>query len=481
MDLRTKALRGVIWSAARNWGGRVINFVVFAVLAQLLPQVAFGLVALAGTYVAFVRVFVDQGFADAIIQRDDLEEAHLDTAFWANLGLAVLMMGGSIAAAPWVARLFESPDLGPVIQWLAPSFLLAALSGVQQAYIERELEYRVLAIREFAAALSGGLVGVGMAVYGLGVWSLVGMMLTERVVAVAVLWTASDWRPGVRVSARHFNDLFQFGINVLGANLLYYVNSRADNLIIGYALGPAALGFYDVAYKLYQNGLNLITLTVSSVAFSAFSRLQDARDRMRRGFLKATQTVSVAAFPIFAGTAVVAPELIGLLFGDKWLPLSAQVYQLLALDGALQAVLYFNTPVLMACGKPHWRLGLSLLNAVLNVALFAWAVQWGITAVAAAFVARSYLITPLQLALVRALIGLQVGRYLRQFAVPLTAAGVLALVVGGLTYVLLPAVGRGLALAIAGATGAGAYVAVLRLLGPSLFQRLTNLVNTARS
>jgi PST family polysaccharide transporter len=481
MNLRAKAIRGVAWSAARNWGGRAINFVVFAVLAQLLPQVAFGLVALAGTYVALVRVFVDQGFADAIIQRDDLEAGHLDTAFWANLGFAVGMMAGSIVAAPWIAQLFDSPDLGPVIQWLAPSFVLAALAGVQQAYIERALDYRVLAIREFAAALSGGLVGVGMALSGWGVWSLVGMLLAERVVAVGVLWTASDWRPGVQLSGRHFTDLFRFGVNVLGSNLLYYVNSRADNLIIGYALGPEALGFYDVAYKLFQNGLNAITLTVSSVAFSTFSRLQHARERMRQGFLTATQTVSVAAFPIFAGTAAVAPELIGLLFGGKWLPLSAQVYQLLALNGALQAVLYFNTPVLMACGKPHWRLGVGILNAVLNIALFAWAVQWGIVAVAAAFVARGYLVAPLQLALVRALIDLRVRAYLRLLITPLVGSMVLAGLLWGGVHALQPSLGRLLALLAAGLVAGGAYVGVLFAINRPLFRKLTDLVQSARA
>ena len=459
----------------------MINFVVFAVLAQMLPQVAFGLVALAGTYIAFVRVFVDQGFADAIIQRDNLEPAHLDTAFWTNLGLAVLLTAGSAWAAPWVARLFDSPDLGPVIQWLAPSFLLAALSGVQQAYIERELDYRILAIREFIAALSGGVVAVGMAMGGWGVWSLVGMMLVERVAAVVVLWTASDWRPGLRVSRRHFADLFRFGVNVLGSNLLYYVNSRADNLIIGYALGPTALGFYDVAYKLYTNGVNVITLTVSSVAFSTFSRLQKERDRMRQGFRTATQTVSVIAFPMFVGTAVVAPDLIGMLFGDKWVPLSAYVYQLLAMNGALQAVMYFNAPVIMACGKPQWRLGISLANAVLNVILFTWAVQWGIVAVAAAFVARGYLIAPVQLALVRSLIDLRTKAYLQQFVTPLAASIVLGAMLWGGVHVLLPPLGRVLAVLLAGAVALGGYIGTLFVINRTLFHNLIRLMQSLRT
>ena len=479
MELRTAALKGIVWSAARDWGSRVVRFVVFAVLAQLLPQSAFGIVALGGTYLAFVRVFVDQGFADAIIQRDELEPGHLDTAFWVNLGLAFVMTGGSIALAPWIGEIFREPSLSLVIQLLSPSFVLAALSGVQQAYIERELSYQVLAIREFIAGFSGGLVAVGMALGGFGVWSLVGMMLMERVAAVIVLWTASEWRPGLQVSVRHFKHLFQFGISVLGTNLLDYVNSRADNLIIGYFLGTTALGYYDVAYKLFQNGIDAITRTAASVAFSTFSRLQSNRDRMRQGFLTAAQVVSVVAFPMFAGTAVVAPDFIGLLFGSKWVPLSAQIYQVLAVGGMLQCVMYFNSPVILACGKPHWRLGITLLNAGLNVVLFVWAVQWGVVAVAVAFVGRSYLVAPLQVFLVHMLISLSPREYFAQFATPLLATTVLIGILWGGTHVLLGAAGTIAGLAVAGLAGSACYVAVVYFVDRALFSKIVDLVRSA--
>jgi PST family polysaccharide transporter len=432
MDLRTKALQGVAWSALRNWGSRVVNIVVFTVLARLLSQSAIGLVAYAGVYIAFVRVFVDQGFADAIIQRDELEDAHLDTAFWVNLAMSVAMMGATVAAAPWVAWVFSEPALTPVIQVLAPSFLLAALSGVQEAYIERNLDYQVLAARELIAATAGGTVGVVMAVSGYGVWSLVGMMLVERTAATIVLWTASPWRPGLAVSMRHFRQLFRFGVNILGSNLLYYVNSRADNAIIGYVLGTEALGYYEIAYKIYQNGVDLVTLTVSSVAFSTFSRLQDDLDRMRQGFYTAVRTVSLVSFPAFFGGALLAPEFIGVIFGTKWLPLSAQVFQALAFAGVLQTVFYFNASTMLANGKANWRLWIGIMNAIANVTVFAVAAQSGIVAVAVAFAGVRYLLAPVPLVAVRKLIAIEWRTYLGVYVAPLTGVLVMAAALTGL-------------------------------------------------
>jgi len=479
MDLRTKAIQGVGWSAVRNWGSRLITFLVYAVLARALSQSAIGLVALAGTYIAFVRVFVNQGFAEAIIQREEVEDAHLDTAFWTNLALAGLAMALSMALAPQIARLFGEPELAPIIQWLSPSFVLAALQGVQQSIFERGLDYRTLAIREFAAAVVGGAVGISMAVTGQGVWSLVGLFLAERITAVIVLWTASDWAPGLRVSRRHFTDLFRFGINILGTNLLYYVNSRADTLIIGAVLGPAALGLYDVAYKLYQSALDLITLTISSVAFSTFSRMQNNLDRMRNAFYTATQTVAVIAFPAFLGGMAIAPELVEVLFGDTWIPQSATVFQVLAVIGILHSVFYFNSGIIMACDKPQWRLGVSVMNAIGNLVAFTIAVPYGIVAVAAAYVIRGFVLAPVELILIRRLIDLDIRSYLRCLATPLGCALAMGAAVWGMAQGLDGMGALAVRVPLLTLGGALVYTALLWTFGRDLFHRVLDMLQIA--
>lgn len=474
--LRDKAVRGVAWSAVRNWGSRVITLAVWIVLARLLSEEAFGLVAAATAYVAFINVFVEQGFVSAIIQREDVEDGHLDTAFWTSVGLGVAFAGASVAAAPYVAGFFDQPQLGPVIAWMAPALVLAALAGMPQALFERVLDYKLLALREFVAVLVGGIVGVGMAVEGYGVWSLVGWQLSERTASVAVLWAATDWRPGFTITGRHFRDLFRFGINIVGTNLLDFLNNRSDDLIILYVLGPAALGFYDVAYRLFTNGTQLVTQSVSSVAFSTFSRIQGDVERMRRGFYTTTQVVSVIAFPVFLGAAALAPQLVELLFGAKWLPQSADVFRVLAFIGILHAVFYFNSSVMLAMGKPHWRLGLNALNAVANVVAVVLVVQWGIVAVAAAYVVRGYVLAPLQLVVVRKLLRFRFREYLRRLMPSLLCALVMAAAVVGVVHFAADRVSLPLTVIGAVLLGAAMYVGLIRLTSAALFEKVRELL-----
>src|SRR5579862_1223325 len=88
--------RGVAWSSVANWGGQLVSFGVYTGLARLLDPHIFGLVAIAGVYVAFVQVFVNQGFGTAIVQRKDLEHEHVDSAFWINMVTALALCALSV-------------------------------------------------------------------------------------------------------------------------------------------------------------------------------------------------------------------------------------------------------------------------------------------------------------------------------------------------------------------------------------------------
>ncbi len=116
MNLRQKAAKSVAWSALENLGTQAIYFVLFLLLARLLEPEVFGLVSLAGVFISFMMVFADQGLSDAIIQRQELEAEHLDTVFWTNLGIGVLLTLISIGAAEQVSLFFKQPQLIPILE-----------------------------------------------------------------------------------------------------------------------------------------------------------------------------------------------------------------------------------------------------------------------------------------------------------------------------------------------------------------------------
>ncbi len=476
-ELKQKAVRGVFWSSAQIWGARGVSFVTFAILSRLLNPEAFGLVALATLFITFIQTFQDQGFGDAIVQRADLQTDHLDTAFWTNVVIGAALTATSIALAGLIADIFHEPQLVPIIRWLSLSFILAGLNSVQAAILKRRLAFKELALREILAIVISGIIGVTLAFLGFGVWSLVVQDLVNLAVGVLVLWSVSGWRPGLRFSKNHFIELLRFGLNIVGINILNFLNTHADDVLIGYFLGPTLLGFYTIAYKLFGVMKDLLTSVTNAVAFPTFSRLQDDPERMRRAFYQALYYTGLIAFPAFIGTMLVAPELIPTLFGPQW-ALSIPVLQILVLIGILHSIFYFHDSLIIALGMPSWRLGMIFLNALSNVVAFLLSVRFGIVAVAAAYVIRGYLLSPLEIWMVKRLAQIEVKKYLYQFRIPLLGCLTMVAVILGFKYLVGGLLNLQMQLAAYVLAGGLVYLFTVQIAAPSLGPQILKLIQS---
>ncbi|MEN8445590.1 MAG: lipopolysaccharide biosynthesis protein, partial [Cyanobacteria bacterium J06555_13] len=379
------------------------------------------------------------------------------------------------ASADFVANGFDQPQLTPILRCFSTLFIITSLSNVQKAILAREFAFKAIATRSLLGLLISGVVGIVMALSGFGVWSLVGQRLTNEVVGSLVLWHASDWRPSFTFSKSHYNQLFNFGISLLALNFVGFFNNRGNDLLIGYYLGSVPLGYYTIARRVLDVLLQLLVRTTSQVALPTFSRLQDDLDQFRKVFYTATQLTSLIAFPVFLGIAVLSLEIVSLLFGPQWQS-SVPLIQILAFSGIVQSVSFFKGHILMAMGKPAWRLWQSLLSITLNIVGFFVAFQWGIAAVAIAYVVRRYLVFPIGQWAIHLLIHVSLKVYLKQFISPVIGTFVMAISM----LILRRAVVNWfdsdiLTIVICSTVGSIVYLAMVRLLSPQLFQMLLDL------
>lgn len=474
VNLRRQAARGVFWTAAGNWGYQLATLVVFSMLANLLTPEAFGLVALASVFIAALKLVQEQGMADALVQRENLEPEHLDTAFWISVGLSVSLAAVLTVCSSLIAELVNEPDVAPILAWLSVSLILSGLSSVQRAILTRDLRFASLTLRTLSAVIVGGVVGVVAAIAGFGVWALVAQLILFELVGVIALWTASDWRPSLRFSRAHFRELFSFGSSVLGFKLLRFADRRVDNLMVGSLLGATALGFYVVAYRLLNLIINITTSVIGSVAFPVFSRIQSEPEQVRKAYYKAVRQISVISFPAFIGILVVAPQVTRLIFGSQW-DASIPVMQVLAIAGLAQSVLFVNGVVLKSLGRPGWRLVIMAVSVTLLVVAFAVAVQWGIVAVAWALVAVTFGMAPVWLVATNRLVGLSFRRYLAQVGPPFIASLMMAGLLLGLELLVdgWPLLWQVILLV---GTGMAAYSALLWLVARPMAEETLSLV-----
>jgi PST family polysaccharide transporter len=310
------------------------------------------------------------------------------------------------------------------------------------------------------------------------VWSLVAKALVGGVVSVITLWQVSDWRPSFHISLKHFKELFSFGSNIVGGNLVDFLSTNADNFLIGYSLGTVALGYYSLAYNLLITLTDLLVTVPNIVSFPIFSRIQNDLDRLKSAFYEVTQLQSLLAFPVFLGLFAVAPEAVRVLYSEKWIA-STPVLQLLMLTGITRSATYFYSSIFRASGKPSWRFGIYTLTAVLNVVGFLIVVRLGIVAVALSYVVVSYALMPLFFYLIQKIVPVTLRSHLSQYAPAFFSSLFMIAVVLGLKHFLGGNIPTSIRLAILVIAGGGTYLLGIRLIRPGLYAKMLELVKLA--
>jgi O-antigen/teichoic acid export membrane protein len=168
-----------------------------------------------------------------------------------------------------------------------------------------------------------------MAFLGWRYWSLVGMglissMLTTAGVLLAVPWTPGPPRRGVGVRS-----ILRFGGLATCNSFLVYLAWNAQSIFLGRVWGAHALGLYGRAFQLATLPVEQLSSTLSVVAVSGLSAIQDDAGRLSRSFLKAYSLLLSVTLPIAISCPLFADEIIHVLLGERWMDV-APIFRLLA-------------------------------------------------------------------------------------------------------------------------------------------------------
>lgn len=468
-DLRKRSLRSVLWSASEGAGVAALSFGSFAVMAVKLEPHDFGVVALAGVTVFFLLMVIGHSFADALVQRPALDAEHTDTAFWSTVALGLLATGLCIGLADPIARMVGEPAVARVLPWLALVLPLNALASVPQALFRRALRFQVLAASMVAGRAVGAVTGITMAFSGFGLWSLVGQQLAGALVTAVAVIAATDWRPGLRFRRVYLKEMGGFGFYVSMSQVASGAGEQLLNLLVGTLFGTATLGYFNVAWRMVQLVRSLLSSAVYHVGLSAFARLQHDLPALSRALLQSTRMSCLVGFPIGAGMALVGPVLIAALFGTKW-DVSVPILSVLALEFLPASYGMFFSALYRAVGKASWGFATALLYVVTGIAGALLLARFGVLAVAGFWVARSFLLLPLHVVLVRRLTGLTLEQVLLPLRTPFAATAIMAAVIIALhTRMPFGPLAPGVELALLVPAGILAYWLAVRLLSPDLF------------
>jgi teichuronic acid exporter len=383
MSLRKEAISGMTWTYFQQFGSQLISFGVSIVLARIILPEEFGLIGMIAIFMGLGTALFQGGLASSLIRTKELTEDDYSTVFFFNLAGSIVIYGVLFLAAPWISEFYNQPTLVNITRVYGLTYILSAFGTVQNTILTIELRFKKQAIIGLPALIISSIIGLVMAYFDYGVWSLVVSALVNTLFTSLFLWSSSDWYPKRIFSKEKFRQHFHYGYKLTLSSMLDIIFTNIYQIIIGRYYSPAQVGYYTRANSLMMLPVGNVSGALNRVIFPLFSKVQDDIPRFRNAYKQIMQIVLFIITPIVILMALLAKPLIILLFTDKWIAV-VPIFQIICFTGVLHPIHKYNLLVLQVKGRSDLFLKLEVvkkvaLSVILIIAFFYgfYALLWG--------------------------------------------------------------------------------------------------------
>jgi polysaccharide transporter, PST family len=383
-ELRRLAIRGAGASVSAQGLALLVQMVATVVLARLLTPSDFGVVAMVTTVSLLIMNFGLNGFTEAVVQADGISHTLVSNLFWINLGASLLLTLCFASAGSLLAWFYGDPRVTMVSIGVSLTIFLTGTSVLHLALLKRAMQFPVIAATSVFARGASVAVSIVLALMGWGYWALVAGVIALPLSNTVGAWILCRWVPALPRRAKGTGDLVRYAINVYGHFTVNYFARNMDNLLVGWRLGAAPLGFYKKAYDLFALSSSQLVTPLSVVAVSALSRLKNDALQYKRYFLRALALLAFVGMGVGADLSLVGKDLIRVVLGPGW----EEAGRIFVFFGpGIGVMLLYYTPdwIHLSIGTPNRWFRWGIIEFVVTGTLFVLGLHWGAVGIATAW------------------------------------------------------------------------------------------------
>ena len=266
-----------------QWGRYALQLLALVVFSRLLSPADFGLVAMVTGVVGVAYVIGDFGLSLAALQAAELHPHQRTNLFWYNSAIGLIVAALVCVAAGPLAAFYDDSRVAPSPScW--PRCSCSTESAVQfRTELNRQLRFGVIAAADTLGQAAGFVVALVGALVGWSYWALVAMQVIAAVVTDAIIIARARWWPGWYHRGTPMRSLLIFGVNIFLTQLINYVSTNVDQIVIGRVWGATALGFYNRAFQIARIPAQQVAAPLTRVVLPYLSRLQGDPSVLSRG------------------------------------------------------------------------------------------------------------------------------------------------------------------------------------------------------
>lgn len=435
MSVKSTVISGTKWTTVSTVCNAIVQILRVSILARFLEKSDFGIVAIVTLIFGLVETFGDLGFSTAIMHKKDINEKEFSSLFWMQLFLFVGIYIVSCLFTGVISDYYREPALLHALPVALSGLIFYATGKLYDTVLQKQFQFKIIAIRNIIAALISLVIAVVLAVYGAGLYSLIISTLMQTLIVNVWNFAAGfkHYRLKLYFNFKEVLPLIKIGIYQTGTQIIDYLASRLDILLIGKFLGSETLGIYNLAKDLLTRVFVLINSIANKVALPVFSYMQDDNQQLRDNYCRLIKALSFVTLPFLTMIGALSAPLVIILYGSKFsdvIPLMS----LLAISYLLSCIGNPVGNIITAKG----RTDISLLYTIIRLAI-GIPIVWIAASMGAIELAVGQIIFGILGGLLSwylelwKIIGLRLSQYLKSFIIPLTIS--IVVIVAGYFFV----------------------------------------------
>lgn len=411
-NLKQKTISGVIWSAIERFSLQGIQFSINIIMARLLLPSDYGIIAMLGIFLQISQSFVDSGFTNALIQKNDRTDIDFSTVFYFNISIAIFFYIVIFITAPFIADFYRMPALVDVARVVGLTLIINSLSAIHKTKMTIDVDFKTQSKISLLAVLISGVVGIYMAYSGYGIWALVCQSLLNATLLTILFYYFSHWFPLFVFSINSFKQLFSFGSKLLISGLIHTIYHNLYSIVIGRRFSAVDLGYYTRAEQFAVFPSANLNAIISRVTFPILSSIQNDDDRLKLVYRKYIRLTSFLIFPLMIGLLALAKPVVLLLLTDKWIGIVA-LLQILCLDWMFDHLSAINLNLLYVKGRSDLALRLEIFKKIIATIILFLSIPFGILGMCWGRVLYSLIATYMNTYYTKSLVGLSFTTQMR--------------------------------------------------------------------
>ncbi|WP_336966225.1 oligosaccharide flippase family protein [Sphingobium aquiterrae] len=375
--------KSLAWMGLAQLLSFALQFASTIVVARYLSAHESGIYAAALALVGILALIQTMGLPALIVREETLTDEVKASAFTVNALVSMLLSVAIVALSFGGEAMLGDVGVRYALLGLAPTPLFAIFSFLPAAMLERDGDFKGIALVGTAGSIAGTSVVIASAVAGMSYMSIVFGQWANVATVTIGMNIAGRHHVALQPSLRAWRRVADFALQMLAVTGVNNLSTRLSDVLLGYFTGLSALGLFNRASAI--NGLlwNNIHLFIGRVMLVDYAALVRDGQSLRDRYIRTVEMITALLWPLFMGLTILAGPIVVTLLGERWL-LAATPLALLSFSSVILASITMTWELFAATDRMRAQTRIEIVRSIVALAAFTAGCLISLNAAAAA-------------------------------------------------------------------------------------------------